>query len=70
MLCINKCRCSTFFCVSAIACNAIVVLPEDSGPKISVMRPFGYPPTPKALSNPTEPLEMTNIFVQVAHPIS
>ena len=25
----------------------MVVLPEDSGPKISMMRPRGMPPTPK-----------------------
>ncbi|CCW09184.1 hypothetical protein EBGED10_59290 [Bacillus sp. GeD10] len=26
------------------------------------MRPFGYPPTPNALSNPTEPLDTTDTF--------
>ena len=35
------------FCASAITCSAMVVLPEDSGPKISLMRPRGNPPTPE-----------------------
>src|SRR5712692_11956654 len=46
------------FCASAITCKARVVLPEDSGPKISTTRPRGKPPTPKALSREIEPLEM------------
>src|SRR6202451_3752359 len=33
-----------------------VVLPEDSGPKISITRPFGMPPTPKAMSRPNDPV--------------
>ncbi len=44
-----------FFCASAIACKQSVVLPEDSGPKISKMRPRGYPPMPSAQSRPMEP---------------
>ena len=32
---------------------------EDSGPNISITRPFGYPPTPNALSNPIEPEGIT-----------
>jgi hypothetical protein len=39
------------FCASAIACNATVVLPELSGPKISTTRPRGSPPTPRAMSS-------------------
>ena len=36
------------FCASATTCSAIVVLPDDSGPKISKMRPRGKPPMPSA----------------------
>src|ERR1700733_9844617 len=46
------------FCASATTCSAIVVLPDDSGPKISTMRPRGNPPTPSALSSEMEPEEM------------
>ena len=34
----------------------MVVLPEDSGPKISMMRPRGMPPTPRAMSRASEPV--------------
>ena len=47
------------FCTSAIACKANVVLPEDSGPYISIILPLGYPPTPNAISRLSEPLELT-----------
>ena len=33
------------FCACAITCSAMVVLPDDSGPKISITRPRGKPPT-------------------------
>src|SRR5258708_247487 len=33
-----------------------VVFPEDSGPKISMTRPRGIPPTPSAISRPNEPV--------------
>ena len=39
-------------------CNASVVLPLDSGPKISTTRPRGTPPTPRARSSPSDPVEM------------
>src|ERR1051326_3483446 len=42
-------------CASAITCSASVVLPEDSGPKISITRPRGKPPTPRALSSEIDP---------------
>src|SRR5438128_5823519 len=48
------------FCASAITCSAMVVLPDDSGPKISTTRPRGNPPTPSALSSEIEPLEITD----------
>src|SRR5688572_5642553 len=35
-----------------------VVLPEDSGPKISTMRPRARPPTPSARSSEMAPVEM------------
>ena len=38
-------------------CNAKVVFPPDSGPNISIIRPFGTPPTPKATSNEKHPVE-------------
>src|SRR6201994_3904395 len=42
-------------------CSVMVVLPEDSGPKISITRPRGTPPTPSAASNEMEPVEITEI---------
>ena len=47
------------FCASAMTCSAMVVLPDDSGPKISITRPRGTPPTPSAASNEMEPVEIT-----------
>src|ERR1035441_10711255 len=44
------------FCASAITCSAMVVFPEDSGPKTSLMRPRGKPPTPSAASSEIEPV--------------
>src|SRR5262245_31645485 len=44
-----------------MTCNAMVVLPEDSGPKISTTRPRGKPPTPSAASNEIAPVEITEI---------
>ena len=35
------------FCTSATRWRAIVVLPEDSGPYISIILPLGMPPTPR-----------------------
>ena len=49
------------FCASAITCRAMVVLPEDSGPKISTTRPRGKPPTPNAASKEIAPVGMTEI---------
>ena len=46
-------------CASAITCSAMVVLPDDSGPKTSITRPRGNPPTPSAASSEMEPLEIT-----------
>src|SRR5512142_3073522 len=39
----------------------MVVLPEDSGPKISTTLPRGKPPTPSAASNDSAPVGMTEI---------
>src|SRR5579864_4441066 len=47
------------FCASAITCRDMVVLPPDSGPKISITRPRGNPPTPKAESRLIEPVGIT-----------
>ena len=38
-----------------------MVLPEDSGPKISMTRPRGTPPTPSAASKEIEPVEMVEM---------
>ena len=50
-----------FFWASAIAWRANVVLPLDSGPYISIILPFGYPPIPRAISNDNDPLEIVSI---------
>ncbi len=46
---------------SAMTCRVKVVLPEDSGPKISTTLPLGNPPIPKAISKPSEPVEIASI---------
>jgi hypothetical protein len=43
----------------AMTWSARVVLPDDSGPKISTTRPRGNPPTPKAASMEMDPVGMT-----------
>ena len=48
-----------FACASAIMCRQTVVLPEPSGPKTSMIRPRGMPPTPSAMSSASEPDGMT-----------
>ena len=50
------------FWALAITCSANVVLPEDSGPKSSTMRPRGRPQTPSAMSRLKEPVGMTSMF--------
>src|SRR5271157_1841772 len=49
------------FCASAMICKQMVVLPDDSGPKTSLTRPRGMPPTPRAASKLMEPVEITAI---------
>src|SRR3990172_8629282 len=44
------------FWASAMTCWQTVVLPDDSGPKISVTRPRGMPPTPRAMSRDIDPV--------------
>src|SRR5258708_19690442 len=44
---------------SAMTWSAMVVLPLDSGPKISTTRPRGKPPTPRARSKEMEPVDIT-----------
>src|SRR5438105_5039712 len=53
-----------FFCASATVWSASVVLPEDSGPKISTTRPRGSPPTPSAMSSPSEPEETVSTSIE------
>lgn len=45
------------FCASAMARRATVVLPEDSGPYISMILPRGMPPMPSATSSADSPRE-------------
>ena len=49
------------FCISAMTCRESVVLPEDSGPNTSMMRPRGRPPTPSARSRPREPVDTVSM---------
>ena len=51
------------FCACAMIWSESVVLPEDSGPKISTTRPRGMPPTPSAASTASEPVGITCITV-------
>jgi len=53
---------------SATMCWQTVVLPEDSGPKISVIRPRGMPPTPNAKSKESEPVGMASTCIECASP--
>jgi uncharacterized protein YjdB len=46
---------------TAKICSAIVVLPELSGPYISIILPLGTPPTPNAISNGRQPVGITSI---------
>ena len=45
-------------------CSAMVVLPDDSGPYISIILPRGMPPTPSAKSSSKQPegIVDTDIF--------
>src|SRR4051812_5669891 len=49
------------FCELAMMCSVSVVLPEDSGPKISMTRPFGIPDPPSAISSESEPVGMPSM---------
>ena len=49
------------FWASAMICSVMVVLPDDSGPKISTTRPRGTPPTPSAASKEIEPVLIVEI---------
>src|SRR4030081_2906661 len=59
-----KAQMPPFFWPSATVCSARVVLPEDSGPEISTTRPRGRPPTPSAMSSPSEPEEMVSTSIE------
>ena len=45
---------------SAMMCRQTVVLPEPSGPKTSITRPRGIPPTPSAMSSASDPVGITD----------
>src|SRR5215471_6390078 len=44
----------------ATTCRQSVVFPEASGPYTSTTRPLGSPPTPSAMSSPSEPVDTTD----------
>ena len=56
------------FCASAIACNATVVLPDDSGPNISTILPLGNPPIPSATSKLNAPDGIVSIDTSPTSP--
>ena len=47
-------------CASARISRDSVVLPDDSGPKISMIRPRGTPPMPRAASSEMAPVGMAS----------
>ena len=47
-------------------CSVSVVLPDDSGPKISMTRPRGTPPMPSAKSRLTEPVEIDGMIAMAS----
>jgi hypothetical protein len=49
-------------------CWHSVVFPDDSGPKISVTRPRGTPPTPSARSSASDPVGIVSTARCVASP--
>src|ERR1700710_456328 len=59
-----KAQMPPFFWPSATVCSASVVLPEDSGRQITTPRPRGGPPTPSAMSSPSEPDEMVSTSIE------
>ena len=52
----------------AMTVRVRVVLPDDSGPKTSTMRPRGKPPTPRARSMSRLPVGMTSTSTQRSSP--
>src|SRR5215813_10665727 len=61
-----KAQMPPFFWASATVCSASVVLPDDSGPKISTTRPRGRPPMPSAMSRPSEPVETVSTSIDLS----
>ena len=49
-------------------CCANVVLPELSGPYISIILPLGTPPIPKAKSNANDPVGIASTFTETLSP--
>ncbi len=60
-----KAQIPPIFCASATACRDRVVFPDDSGPKISIIRPRGKPPIPRASSRPNEPVGIASISTRL-----
>ncbi len=52
-----------------MTCSVRVVLPELSGPYISTTRPRGKPPIPKAISSPSDPVEIAGMASRGWSPI-
>ena len=48
----------------AMMCRVSVVLPDDSGPKISSTRPLGTPTPPRAMSSERDPVGMPSMLVR------
>src|SRR5580704_2137879 len=59
-----KAQMPPLFCPSAPVCSASVVLREDAGAYISTTRPRGRPPTPSAMSSPSEPEEIVSMSIE------
>ena len=51
------------FCACAITVSVSVVLPDDSGPKTSTIRPRGNPPQPSARSISRFPVGITSMSI-------
>lgn len=62
---VNERASPPILCASATTWRASVVLPDDSGPYISIILPRGSPPIPVAASRVTEPVDIASTFIAV-----
>ena len=56
------------FWASAATCKESVVLPDASGPYISITLPLGTPPIPNARSIDNAPVDIAGIFLILSAP--